>query len=157
MNKKLTVILLLISLNVGFVFGQTNYTQKFDAVKMKELVKRLSADDFEGRGPGNEGGKRAAQYIADQLKAIGAKPANKGSYFQNVKLFGTKTAPATILQIENKNAKAENYKFADDWVGFTDVQKADVSIDSEIVFMGYGIDAPLYKWNDYKGAADYRG
>lgn len=154
MNKKLIVILILISLNVVFVFGQTNYTQNFDAAKMKERVKRLSADDFEGRGPGNEGGKRAAQYIADELKAIGAKPANKGSYFQNVKLFGTKTSPETQMTIGN----GETYKFADDWVGFTDAQQPDVSIDSEIVFMGYGIDAPLYNWNDYKGnAADYRG
>ena len=52
----------------------------------------------------------------------------------------------------------KHYNFGDDWVGFTDAQKAEVTIDAEIVFVGYGIDAPLHNWNDYKGnAEDYRG
>ena len=89
----------------------------------------------------------------DELKKIGAKPSNKGSYFQNVKLFGTKSNSDTKLSVGN-----ETYNFGDDWVGFTDAQKPEVSIDAEIVFVGYGIDAPLYNWNDYKGnAEDYRG
>ena len=148
MNKKLFLILLLISFSVS-IFGQ-NFTNKFDSVKMKERIVKLSADEFEGRSPTNA---KAAQYIADELKKSGAKPVN-GSYFQNVKLYGTKTNSETKLIIGN----GESYKFGDDWVGSTDAQKTDVSIDSEIVFVGYGIDAPLYNWNDYKGnAADYRG
>ena len=142
------------------VFTQTvkNHTELFDAAKMKERVRRLSADEFEGRGPGVEGGKRAAQYIADQLKEAGTKPANKGSYFQNVKLFGTKSDTNTVLEIENKSGKSENYKFGDDFVATTSAQTDNVAIDSEIVFVGYGVDAPLYNWNDYKGNAnDYRG
>lgn len=157
MNKKLVTFLILVSFSFA-AFGQTNYTKNFNAEKLKERVKRLSADDFEGRGPGNDGGKRAAQYIADQLKAIGAKPANGGSYFQNVKLFGTKTNPDTKLNVTGQTGNAESYKFGDDWVGYTDAQTADVAVDAEIVFVGYGIDAPLYKWNDYKGKPeDYKG
>ena len=148
--KKIIVSIVLISICNLFVSAQPNYTNKFDAVKMKERIVKLSADEFEGRSPTNA---KAAQYIADELKKSGAKPVN-GSYFQNVKLYGTKTNPETKLIIEN----GESYKFGDDWVGSTDAQKTDVSIDSEIVFVGYGIDAPLYNWNDYKGnAADYRG
>jgi Zn-dependent M28 family amino/carboxypeptidase len=146
--KKILALLLVLSFSFA-VFGQTNYTKNFDAARMKERVRRLSADEFAGRSPSDS---RAAQYIADELKKSGAKPVN-GSYFQNVKLFGTKTNPQTKM-----NVGGATYNFGDDWVGFSDAQKPEVAVDAEIVFMGYGIDAPLYKWNDYKGnAADYRG
>src|SRR5678816_2443389 len=79
-----------------------DYSSKFDPVKLRERVIRLSADDFEGRGPGTEGGKRAAQYIADEMKASGLKPANGHSYFQNVKMVGVKADPNTRLEIGNK-------------------------------------------------------
>lgn len=126
---------------------------KFDGNKMRERVIRLSADDFEGRGPGNEGGKRAAQYIADQMKASGVMPANKGSYFQNVKLVGVKADPNTKLLVGDRS-----YNFGDDFVATTGAQAASVAVDAELVFVGYGIESSLYKWNDYKGAADdYRG
>ena len=149
-----TASLLLIN---SLVFAQANsYTSLFNEQTMRERVKRLSADDFEGRGPGTDGGKRAAQYIADELKASGVKPANKGSYFQNVKLVGVKANPKTVLRVGKPgDAPGQLYNFGDDFVVTTGAQKANVAVNAEIVFVGYGIDAPLYKWNDYKGAADY--
>ena len=153
---KKTLSFLLILLFIAPAFAQ-DYTRYFDAQKMRERVVRLSADDFEGRGPGTEGGKRAAQYIADQMKASGVKPANKGSYFQNVKLVGVKADPNTALQVRGKGG-IDSFKFADEFVATTSAQKANVSVDADLVFVGYGIDAPLYKWNDYSGPAeDYRG
>jgi Zn-dependent M28 family amino/carboxypeptidase len=141
--------------NVGVA---EDLTSRFDQKKIIERVKRLSADDFEGRGPGTAGGRRAAQYIADQLKAGGVKPGNKGSYFQNVKLVGVKADPATTLTVGKSGGTSRTFKFADDFVATTSAQRAGVSVDAEIVFVGYGVDAPLYNWNDYKGpAADYRG
>ena len=83
--KRLISALVLFSISVSLISGQ-DLTSKFDAAKMRERLERLAADDFEGRGPGNPGGKRAAQYIADQMKASGVKPANKDSYFQNLKM-----------------------------------------------------------------------
>jgi hypothetical protein len=151
MTKTLTLNLLLV-LSLTSVFGQ-DYTKNFDAEKMRQRVIRLSADDFEGRGPGTEGGKRAAQYIADQMKASGVKPGNGRSYFQNVKMVGVKADPSTTLRIGT-----DSFKFGDDFVATTSAQSADVSVDADIVFAGYGIDAPLYNWNDYAGSADdYRG
>lgn len=148
--KKITVVVILISICNIFAFAQSNYKNYFDSAQLKERIQKLSADEFAGRSPGDD---RAAKYIADELKKSGAKPVN-GSYFQNVKLYATKTNPETKLSLSN----GENYKFGDDWVGYTDAQKTDVAIDSEIVFLGYGIDAPLYNWNDYKGnAQDYKG
>src|SRR5215475_16134242 len=96
---KKSIALILIVLFLAPVLPAQERTKDFDQAKMRERVKRLSADDFEGRGPGTEGGKRAAQYIADELKSIGVKPANKGSYFQNVKLVGVKADPNTVLKV----------------------------------------------------------
>ena len=130
---------------------------RFDGAKMRERVKRLSADDFEGRGPGNAGSKKAADYIAAQMKAAGIKPGNGKSYFQNVKLVGVKVDPATQLTV-SRGGTTKNFKFGDDFVATTGAQRSNVSVDADVVFMGYGVDAPLYKWNDYSGPAeDYRG
>lgn len=155
--KIITGIFLACSFCVALVIGQ-NDSARFDGPKMRERVKRLSADDFEGRGPGTAGGKRAAQYIADEMKAAGVKPGNGTSYFQNVKLVGVKADPNITLQIAGKSASVESYSFGKDFVATTGAQTAGVSIDADLVFVGYGIDAPLYKWNDYSGSPDdYRG
>jgi Zn-dependent M28 family amino/carboxypeptidase len=150
--RKTFTILLLLTISTSLAFGQS-YADRFDAAKMRERVIRLSADEFEGRGPGTPAGKRAAQYIADELRAAGVRPANRNSYFQNVKLVGLKADQAPPLR-----AGAESFKFGDDFVATTGAQKANVNIDAELVFVGYGIDAPNYNWNDYSGdPADYRG
>src|SRR6187401_75431 len=135
MYKTITLSFLL-AIFASLAPGQ-DYMSKFDPVKIRERVIRLSADDFEGRGPGTEGGKRAAQYIADQMKASGLRPANGHSYFQNVKMVGVKADPNTKLEIGG-----HSYKFGDDFVATTSAQHADVAIESELVFAGYGVDAP---------------
>lgn len=150
--KKITSFLLLLVLFTTVAFAQkaNDYTKLFDAAKLKNRVKELSSDRLAGRSPSD---KLAAEYIAGELKKIGAKTVTGNQYFQNVKLFGTKSDPASAMKIGDAD-----YKFGDDWVGFSNAQKPEVTIDSEIVFVGYGIDAPLFKWNDYKGnAEDYRG
>lgn len=154
--KKSLSILLVFAFASHILFAQ-DFMKNFDAQKIRERVIRLSGDDFEGRGPGTEGGKRAAQYIADELKASGVKPGNGKSFFQNVKMVGVKADPNTKLEVTNAGGTA-NYKFGDEFVATTSAQAADVSVDSELVFVGYGIDAPLYNWNDYSGSADdYKG
>lgn len=150
-------LILLVTLSVNTLFSQ-DLTKRFSVEKMRQRVSRLSADDFEGRGPGTEGGKRAAQFIADEMKKSGVKPANKGSYFQNVKMVGIKADPATSLHISGGDGSGQSYKFGDDFVVTTSAQKDNVSVDAELIFAGYGIDAPLYRWNDYSGSPDdYRG
>jgi Zn-dependent M28 family amino/carboxypeptidase len=152
--KKVIALSLLLTLASPAIFAQ-DWTSKFDGAKMRERVIRLSADDFEGRGPGTAGGKRAAQYIADQMKAGGVKPGNRKSYFQNVKLVGVKADPATQLRVNITQGPTNRYfKFGEDFVATTSAQAADVSVSAEVVFVGYGIDAPIYNWNDYKGDPD---
>lgn len=154
--KKILLFVVAMSVLAAGIPAQTKEA-RFDGAKMRERVKRLSADDFEGRGPGNAGSKKAADYIAAQMKAAGIKPGNGNSYFQNVKLVGIKVDPATQLTV-SRGGTTKNFKFGDDFVATTGAQRSNVSVDADVVFMGYGVDAPLYKWNDYSGPAeDYRG
>jgi Zn-dependent M28 family amino/carboxypeptidase len=125
---------------------------------LRAHIKFLSDDRLEGRGTGAKGGETAALYIASQFQALGLKGAGaKGSFWQPVSLVGVKADPKTELRINGQNS-AESFKFADDFVAFTGAQTENVNVNTELVFVGYGIDAPEQKWNDYKGpAADYRG
>jgi len=125
---------------------------------LRAHIKFLSDDRLEGRGTGAKGGETAALYIAEQFEALGLKGAGaKGSFWQPVSLVGVKADPKTELRINGPD-KAEAFKFADEFVAFTGAQTEHVSVNTDLVFVGYGIDAPEQKWNDYKGAADdYRG
>ncbi|HEX3280064.1 MAG TPA: M28 family peptidase [Pyrinomonadaceae bacterium] len=136
--------------------GRTNIALNEDA--MRAHVRYLASDLLEGRGTGARGGELAAGYIAAELEALGVKGAGpNGSFFQPVSLVGVKADPDTKLVVSGKNGK-ETFKFADDYVAFTGAQTEDVDVDADLIFVGYGINAPEQKWNDYKGAdSDYRG
>ncbi len=155
MNKKIVLLISLFAVCSIGILAQTKgkYTNLFSEEKLKSTVKFLSDDGFEGRAPGSRGGELAAKYIATQLEMLGVKPGNNGSYFQPVSLVAVKANPNTTLNIGNAS-----YKFGDDFVAFTGAQTESVSLNSELIFVGYGIDAPEQKWNDYKGnKEDYRG
>ena len=118
---------------------------------LRAHIKFLSDDRLEGRGTGARGGELAALYAAGQFEAMGLKGAGKnGSFWQPVSLVGVKADPKTELRITSASG-SEAYKFADDFVAFTGAQTEHVSVNAELVFVGYGIDAPEQKWNDYKG------
>ena len=146
--KKTLVAAFIVILGVYSVPAQT-FESRLDGEKIKQRVKRLSADDFEGRGPGNAGSKRAADYIAAELKAAGIKPGNGKSYFQNVKLAGIKVDPSTVLRVTGRNDSVKTFKFGGDFGATTGAQREGVKIDAELMFLGYGIESSLYNWNDY--------
>jgi Zn-dependent M28 family amino/carboxypeptidase len=125
---------------------------------LRAHIKFLSDDRLEGRGTGSKGGETAALYIAEQFEALGLKGAGeKGSFWQPVSLVGVKADPKTELRISGQSG-SESFKFPDDFVAFTGAQTHKVNVNADLVFVGYGIDAPDQKWNDYKGPAeDYRG
>jgi len=124
---------------------------------LKAHIRFLSDDLLEGRGTGARGGEIAAKYIAAQLETIGAKGAGaNGSFFQPVSLVGVKADPGTTLTISGSGG-SETFKFADDFVAFTGAQTENVNVDSDLIFVGYGINAPEQRWNDYKGDVDYHG
>src|ERR1041384_3412165 len=125
---------------------------------LRSHIKFLSDDRLEGRGTGARGGELAALYAAQQFEAMGLKGAGaKGSFWQPVSLVGVKADPKTELRINGAKG-SEAFKFADDFVAFTGAQTEHVDANTELVFVGYGIDAPEQQWNDYKlPAEDYRG
>ncbi|HMF91537.1 MAG TPA: M28 family peptidase [Candidatus Angelobacter sp.] len=129
-----------------------------DAEKIRATVKYLADDALEGRGTGQKGGDKAADWIAEQFKKYGLVPAgDHGTYFQNVNFYGVTTdQKQTRLAFVSKSGNETVLKFADDYVA-TDQTHSDKSeIDAPIVFVGYGINAPEYNWDDYKGA-DLKG
>jgi Zn-dependent M28 family amino/carboxypeptidase len=123
---------------------------------LRAHVRYLSDDLLEGRGPGARGGMLAAKYIASQFEALGLEPAGaEHSYFQLVQMIGSRPDPANRLVVKTGSGSSE-FKFADEFVGGTDMEQTEVPINGYIVFVGYGITAPEANWDDYKGQ-DVRG
>jgi TonB family protein len=128
-----------------------------DAEKIRAHVKFLSSDLLEGRGTGQRGGDIAAEYIATQFALDGLKPAgDDGSYFQNVPMVGVKTLPGTSFQLAPASGDVVTLKDLDEFVTNNESQTETADIDAPIVFVGYGIKAPEYNWDDYKNY-DLRG
>ena len=120
-------------------------------------VRYLSHDLLEGRGTGQRGGDIAAEYIATQFAEYGLKPAgDHGTYMQKVPLVGITTLPETTFSLVPKQGEAMNLKPLDEYVAFDQTQQPQSDVDADIVFVGYGIEAPEYGWDDYKGL-DVRG
>src|SRR4051812_27601531 len=114
-------------------------------------TKVLSSDAFEGRAPGTKGEDKTVQYIEDQFKQIGLKPGNTdGTYVQKVPLVGITPDPAPLVFA--RGAQKTTLKWKDDVVAWTKHVDEHAGIkDSELVFVGYGVVAPEYNWDDYKG------
>ena len=115
-------------------------------------VKFLSSDLLEGRGVGARGGAVATEYIASQFAVVGAKPAgDNGTYFQKVPLVGVRTGTGAELSAVAGD-KTLSLHWSDDFVATSHLQKPDSRFDAGAVFVGHGIIAPEYNWNDYKDA-----
>jgi len=128
-----------------------------EAAKIREFVKKLASDEFEGRGTGQKGGDAAADYIAKQFESFGLKPGGeKGTFFQEVPMVGVKTRAESTFAFAPAKGDAIPLKHLDDLVTSNESQTETAEIDAPIVFVGFGITAPEYKWDDYKGT-DLKG
>jgi Zn-dependent M28 family amino/carboxypeptidase len=131
--------------------------QGIDPHRIAEHVRFLADDLLEGRGPGTRGGDIAANYIAAQFALYGLKPAgDNGSYLQKVDFIGVKTLPGTTASLLPAQGAAMDLKLGEDYVAGNQTQTDSADIDAPIVFVGYGIEAPEYKWDDFKGV-DVKG
>jgi Zn-dependent M28 family amino/carboxypeptidase len=158
-KKKYARVLLglLIAACVPMFATITKTADLFKAENIKAHVKFLSSDLLEGRGTGQRGGDLAAEYIATQFSLYGLKPAGEnGTYFQGVPMVGVKTLPDTSFQLAPANGETLQLKMRDDFVTHDQTQTESADIDAPIVFVGFGITAPEYQWNDYK-SADLKG
>jgi Zn-dependent M28 family amino/carboxypeptidase len=123
--------------------------------RMRAHVKFLASDLLEGRGVGTRGADLATEYIATEFALSGLKPAgDNGTYFQNFTLVGTEPQ-STQMSLEG-SGKTLAFRWLDDFVGVTFAQRPSVAVDAEAVFVGHGIVAPEYQWDDYKDI-DVRG
>jgi Zn-dependent M28 family amino/carboxypeptidase len=130
---------------------------KFESAPMLDHIKKLSSDEFEGRGPGTKGEELTVKYLEDAFKNIGLQPGNTdGSYIQKVPMVGitaTNTAPLTV----SSAAARRTFKWKDEVVAWTKHVADGASIaDSDIIFAGYGVTAPEFDWDDFKGV-DVKG
>ncbi len=110
----------------------------------------LSSDLLEGRGPGTRGGELAEQYIAAQLRSAGIEPGNHGSYFQDVPTDGVTLDPAS-LHAEASGKATATFRDPDDVVLWAGSATEASGAKGEVVFVGYGVKAPEYRWDDFKG------
>jgi Zn-dependent M28 family amino/carboxypeptidase len=123
-----------------------------DPDRIRAHVRFLADDLFEGRGTGARGGDIAARYIATQFALDGLQPAgDEGGYLQHVRFTGVHTLPATQVSLQPLHGEPINLKLGDDYVTNNQTQTTSADVDAPIVFVGYGIDAPEYRWNDFKG------
>src|SRR5215471_5604284 len=163
--KKLTAILFLVvtSLvvtqnNSGLPASAQQAMNSIDSEKIRATVKYLSDDSLEGRGTGQKGGDMAADWIAAQFKSYGLQPVgDNGSFFQNVKFYGIRTdGQKTQFAFVPKSGAPITLKFADEYVATDETHSEQSGIAAPLVFVGYGIHAPEYQWDDYKGV-DLKG
>jgi len=122
-------------------------------------VKKLSSDEFEGRAPGTKGEELSVNYLIDEFKKVGLKPGNTdGTYIQKVPLVGITPTPAPLVFKKAGATQAfQTLKWKDDVVAWTKHVAESASLEnSDLVFVGYGVVAPEFSWDDYKGV-DVKG
>jgi Zn-dependent M28 family amino/carboxypeptidase len=129
-----------------------------DSEKIRAHVRFLSLDLLEGRGPGTRGGELAAEYIATQFALAGLKPAGeKGTYFQPVPLYAVHTEEKrSRFAFVPEAGQPVELAYGTQIVSKDETGEPEADIDAPIVFVGYGIHAPEYNWDDYAGV-DVKG
>src|SRR6266513_6242723 len=157
--KPLTLMLLLAA--AAFVFAADSPTvpkpaaDSITALYLLNHIMILASDEFEGRAPGSKGEELSVKYISDQFKALGLKPGNpNGTYTEEVPLAGITTAPTASFAVGDKKMEL---KFPDEYVASSARLENAIKIENtDVVFVGYGVVAPEFGWDDYKDV-DVRG
>ena len=124
-----------------------------DQTRLLNTIRILSSDEYEGRAPGTRGEELTIAYLEEQFKAVGLLPGNPdGTYIQNVPMVGMNADPHAELVFTNPTTgQQERLKYVEDFVAWTKQERPKITIDSDLVFVGYGIVAPEYNWDDFKG------
>lgn len=145
----LTLLLILSSCS-----GDNNFKKAYEGIsiaEMKDHVSKLGSDEFMGRAPFSEGEDITLDYLSTQIKNIGYEPAFGDSYYQEVPMIEITSKVTEPVIIETKN-KSHSFSVPDNIAVISPRIRNNISIkESEMVFAGFGIDAPGYEWNDFKG------
>ncbi len=154
-------ILLLLSLAAGATFAATPdprvaaAAQSISSNNILKHIQVLASDEFAGRGPATPGEGLTVNYLTSEFKKIGLQPGNpNGSWFQEVPMVGVTSTPKVALTLKGQRSELQAPQ---DFVGWSPQVRAETKIEgSELVFVGYGVEAPEYGWDDFKGV-DVRG
>jgi Zn-dependent M28 family amino/carboxypeptidase len=132
--------------------GESGWRQ-ISAARILENIKVLSSDEYEGRAPASRGETLATGSIEDQFNKVGLKPGNPdGTYFQEVPMVGITANPSVQLVFtDDAGGQPQTLNFADDFVAWTKRLEPAIDIAADMVFVGYGVVAPEYHWDDFKG------
>jgi hypothetical protein len=159
------VALLVVCLPAVLLGSETSAISPAETAAAKEItpelirshIRFLASDLLEGRGPATRGDQLAEEYIATEMEAMGLTPgAPGGGWVQKVPLVGITPKVPETMRIQ-AGSQSATFRYRDDFMAFSGVQKPQAEIaDAEIVFVGYGIVAPEYQWDDYKGV-DLKG
>ena len=123
----------------------------FSGERMLADIRVLSSDQYQGRRPGTEGEKLTIAYVEKQFRAAGLEPGNPdGTYLQKVPMVGARPGPSMDLTFTGAGAPM-HAAFEKDFVAFTRYPVKKAKLDAEMIFAGYGVQAPEYKWDDFKG------
>jgi len=142
---------------VGVTAEMEQAQAKITADDMRSNIAKLSSDEFEGRGTASKGDELAMQYLEQRLKTIGYQPGGTGGGYRQVfDMIGISThAPKTWLFTHAGKTRALTWR--QDYIAASGVQQTTATITkAELVFVGYGIQAPEYQWDDFKGT-DVKG
>src|SRR6266700_3854080 len=117
--------------------------------QLRQHIKVLASDELEGRSPGTKGQTVTVAYIKQQFTRLGLASGNPdGTYVQRVPMRGVTSTPKLTF---NAGGKATPLNFPGDFVAFSPRAERDIRVDdSEMVFVGYGVVAPEFGWDDYK-------
>ena len=130
--------------------------RSFSADRLLGHIRTLSSDEFEGRGPGSKGEQLTIKYVEDQFRSSGLEPGNPdGTYLQSVPLVGITPDKGMKLTLAGHGRTLEP-KFQDDYVAWSKRVTDFSSVDADMVFVGYGVQAPEFQWDDFKGV-DVKG
>ncbi|MDX1538690.1 M28 family metallopeptidase [Arsukibacterium sp.] len=119
--------------------------------RLAEYIKTLASDEFQGRAPATKGEELTVAYLEENFRRIGLKPIDGDSYKQPVSLVQIDPKQVSDMTLTGENLP-QSFKYRDEMIAWTTRVTEQVSVeDSEMVFVGYGIVAPEYNWNDYEG------
>ena len=123
-----------------------------DSTVMLTDIRRLSSDEFEGRAPGTKGEELTVNYLVERFKAAGIEPGNPdGTWTQKVPLVGITPSKISPLAVA-RGGRSQSFRPHDQVVAFSPRVTDAVSVEkSEMVFVGYGVQAPEFQWDDFKG------
>ena len=136
----------------GLPAGVEAAMNSIDPERLRAHTRFLGSDLLEGRYPGERGGEIATDYMATQFALLKLQPAgDNGTYLQKIPMVFMKAQPNSQLQFVPQQGAPIPLKFLDDIVVQNETQTETADVDAPLVFVGYGIDAPELKWDDYKG------